>query len=175
MIRFVLAAIVFALFGCGDTSLGRFLEVAIDPAFTDEERVGIEDALIIWQAVIPELQFEVTYQKPDPSPEWAKAEGVRIVRTANHEDFIQQCPNNLPGAIGIYSPHYGICMDAGSINSMGFNWRTIALHEVGHRLGLKHFPAPSIMTPYTEDMAQLPTCKDIAAARELLELPPESC
>ncbi len=128
-------------------------DVWVDPAFTDTEIQGIDQGEHLWSDRVPELRFSTG----------SRLQGDILIWTKDH------CPYHMEdialGKEAKLGGVYNLCLDTARI--VGIFPRVMA-HELGHAMGLPHYPPPSIME--ASGGLPAPSAEDVARLRQALGL-----
>lgn len=151
------------------------VQVKIDEAFNEKQKALIAKAFRDWErASNYKVYFKLIWDQPKPGPYWkyAKPEegsGLFFWYLPKTKDFISNDEiARWSGFVGLMV--YGKGEKSGNIiifdNVSQYNFYNVALHEIGHLLGLKHIEShPVVMHP-----AALGDCISQADVDQLCQL-----
>jgi hypothetical protein len=157
-------------------------KILIDREFTLHETNGILYGLVAWETAIPQFDFRNVQivghsELTGMALSHEYSDVIYFSRNTTRTDIA--CPNNKRGTfegIGSYTRSHGdqgvICLEATELDSYTLSnaWGRVTIHEMGHALGLGHWPAPSVMAPNLGDGSETITDADVRRVKEIWEI-----
>lgn len=154
----ILLLVFLGLTGCIPprmVSPSHHYDVYVDPAFESEQRQSIVNAVIEWEVDTEEtVTFDIVNQKSSRNP--------LIVITASNKTFLHKHHHST--TVG-YADFRGVDTNVFiDVDETPRDFHEIALHELGHALGLDHNDATgTIMYEWTNQASSFLTCSDMVS------------
>lgn len=145
----------------------HIIRIYIDNEFSKSQEASINRAFKAWSsASYNYIKFEHIYRHNKPGRLedyfWHKQYDNSIfIWNANINSMSKEFDYNTSGFTGFWDIHGNVVIYTDRINWEGYNLYNVALHEIGHMLGLKHIEyEKSVMQPKTMDIASCITSDD---------------
>lgn len=144
-----LLVLVVCLLALGCNAVPEAL--VIDPAFSAEDRAAIEEAVLVWQDLCPEVAPRLSIGDPDAT--------VNVHLNCAEPDSVGgNAATYLAGNDG--PDHISICPGRSTLNST----LSLALHEVGHMIRQDYWHAdyaPTVLCAGACQMVERPSERDV--------------